>query len=141
MDKTNTDLHDKDNCTPLCLAIRQENFEAALTLIQGGANVNLGGGIFGSPMHLAIVRLKISLISALIDKKADLNKQDSDGNTPCHLVMNIFSKNPEKCSHILELIAFNGASLNQKNNDFWAPLHTAVRKGQEKAVKAILRVN
>ena len=90
MDKANTDLHDKDNCTPLCLAIRQENFESALTLIQGGANVNLGGGIFGSPMHLAIVRLKISLISALIEKKADLNKQDSDGNTPTHLVMNIF---------------------------------------------------
>jgi hypothetical protein len=37
-------------------------------LIEGGCNVNLGGGIFGSPLHLAVVRLKISIIQALIDK-------------------------------------------------------------------------
>ena len=114
----------------MCLAIRQENYEAALTLIKGGANVNLGGGIFGSPMHLAIVRLKISIIQNLIDKQADLNKQDSDGNTPLHLIMNIFSKNPEKCKHVLELLYFNGADVNCLNSDRWSPLHTAVRKRQ-----------
>ena len=74
MDKANTDLLDKDSCTPLCLAIRQENYEAAQSLIDGGANVNLGGGIFGSPVHLAVVRLKIPIIQAIIYKKADLNK-------------------------------------------------------------------
>ena len=129
MDKANTNLLDKDNCTPLCLAIRQENYEAAQCLIDGDADVNLGGGIFGSPVHLAIVRLKISIIQSLIDKNADLNKQDSDGNTPLHLVMNIYSKNPERCNHILELLVLNGANVNQKNFDHWAPLHTAVRKG------------
>lgn len=66
MDKANTDLKDKDSCTPLCLAIRQENYEAAQSLIEGGADVNLGGGIFGSPVHLAVVRLKISIVKALI---------------------------------------------------------------------------
>jgi len=110
-------------------------------LIDGGADVNLGGGIFGSPVHLAVVKLKISIIQSLIDKKADLNKQDSDGNTPLHLVMNIFSKNPERCSHILELLAMNGAKVNHKNHDHWAPLHTAVRKGQEKGVNAIIKLN
>ena len=58
-----------------------------------------------------------------------------------HLVMLIFSKNPEKCTTILELLALNGAKVNQKNPDQWAPLHTAVRKSQEKAIKAILEVN
>jgi len=43
--------------------------------------------------------------------------------------MNIYSKNPEKCSHILELLCMNGAKCNIKNNDFWGPLQTAVRKG------------
>ena len=92
-------------------------------------------------MHLAIVRLKVSIVQSLIDKKAYLNKQDSDGNTPLHLVMNIFSKNPEKCTHILEVLCLNGAKVNCKNNDMWAPLQTAVRKGQEMGVRAILRVN
>lgn len=141
MDKVLTDIHDKDGCTPLCLAIRQENYEAALALINGGANVNLGGGIFGSPMHLAIVRLKISIIQSLIEKKANLNKQDSDGNSPLHLVMNIFSKNPDKCNHILELLCLNGAQTNCKNNDQWSPLQTAVRKGQERGVRSILKLN
>ena len=129
MDKANTDLLDKDSCTPLCLAIRQENYEAAQSLIQFGANVNMGGGIFGSPVHLSVVRLKIPIIQTLINKNADLNKQDSDGNTPLHIVMNIFSKNPDRCCHILELLTLNGARVNQKNHDHWAPLHTAVRKG------------
>jgi len=92
-------------------------------------------------VHLAVVKLKISIIQSLIDKKADLNKQDSDGNTPLHLVMNIFSKNPERCSHILELLTMNGVKVNQKNHDHWAPLHTAVRKGQEKGVNAIIKLN
>ena len=59
MDKAETDSLDKDWCTPLCLAIRQENYETAQVLIDGGAHINLGGGIFVSPIHLAIVRLNI----------------------------------------------------------------------------------
>jgi hypothetical protein len=37
-------------------------------------NVNLGGGIFGSPMHMAVVKLEIWIVRALILKGADLNK-------------------------------------------------------------------
>jgi ankyrin repeat protein len=55
--------------------------------------------------------------------------------------MNIFSKNPDKCTHILELLAINGANVNQKNYDNWTPLHSAVRKGQEKAIYAIIQLN
>ena len=55
--------------------------------------------------------------------------------------MNIFSKNPERCGHILELLTMNGVKVNQKNHDHWAPLHTAVRKGQEKGVNAIIKLN
>jgi len=51
--------------------------------------------------------------------------------------MNIFSKNPERCSYILDLLVNKGAKINKMNSDNWAPLHTAVRKGQESAIKAI----
>ena len=53
--------------------------------------------------------------------------------------MNIFSKNPERCSYILDLLVNKGAQVNKKNFDNWAPIHTAVRKGQESAIKAIGR--
>lgn len=61
--KTNPNILDKDNCTPLCLAIREGNFEIARILVESGkVDVNAGGGIFGSPLHLAVVRLEIWLI-------------------------------------------------------------------------------
>lgn len=58
---------DKDHCTPLCLAIREENFEAAKVLLNSElVDVNMGGGIYGSPLHLAVVRLERWLIETLI---------------------------------------------------------------------------
>jgi ankyrin repeat protein len=92
--KADTNILDKDNCTPLCLAIREENFDAAVVLINSNVDVNIGGGIFGSPMHLAVVKLEVWIVKKLIQKGADVNKPDCDGNTPLHLVMNVFSKNP-----------------------------------------------
>ena len=53
-------------------------------LINSNVDVNLGGGIYGSPMHLAVVKLEIWIIRSLIQKNADVNKVDCDGNTPLH---------------------------------------------------------
>ena len=53
---------DKDNCTPLCVAIREDNVEGAHSLIQKNVDVNKGGGILGSPIHVAVVKLEISIV-------------------------------------------------------------------------------
>ena len=93
-----SNILDKDNCTPLCLAIREEKFTAAQILIESEeVNVNMGGGIYGSCLHLAVVKLEIWLIKSLIKKGADVNKTDCDGKTALHFVMSLFSKNPQKC--------------------------------------------
>jgi ankyrin repeat protein len=76
-----------------------------------------------------------------VEKKANLNRKDSDGNTPVHLIMNIFSKNPERCKHILNVLIFNGANINDRNSDHWAPIHSAIRKNQEMAIQAIVKMN
>ena len=68
-------------------------------------------------------------IKALIKKGADVNKTDCDGKTALHFVMNLFSKNPQKCHYIAETLVLNGAKPNMKDSDNWTPLHTAVRKG------------
>ena len=94
----------------------------------------MGGGIFGSPMHLAVVKLEVWIVKKLLMRGADVNKADCDGNTPLHLVMNVFSKNSQKCMSICELLITHGAKANMKNNDNWAPIHIAARKGQEKGI-------
>lgn len=73
----NPNILDKDLCTPLCLAIREEKFEVAKLLIESDkVDVNLGGGIYGSPLHLAVVKLECWLIKALLERNADVNKTD-----------------------------------------------------------------
>ena len=65
--KANPNILDKDNCTPLCLAIRDDHFDAAVILINNKTvDVNLGGGLFGSPMHLAVVKLEVWIIKKLL---------------------------------------------------------------------------
>ena len=67
--KADPNLLDKDNCTPLCLAIREDNFEGAKTLLDcPPVDANLGGGIYGSPMHLAVVKLEVWVVQALLRK-------------------------------------------------------------------------
>ena len=92
-------------------------------------------------MHLAVVKLEVYIVRSLIQKKADVNKTDCDGNTPLHLVMNVFSKNPQKCAYIAEILILNGAKVNIKNNDNWTALHIAARKGQEKGIQTIIKLN
>ena len=70
------DILDKDDCTPLCVAIRENKYEAAKILIESGANVNIGGGIYGSALHLAVVRTNLLLADMMIKRGAEVNVVD-----------------------------------------------------------------
>ena len=120
---------DKDDCTPLCVALRECQFEVATILIESGADVSIGGGVYGSALHLAIVRTNLLLTDMMIKRGADVNVSDSDGNSPLHFIMNVFSKNESKYKAIAECLVMSGAKPNAKNNEQWAPIHIAARKG------------
>jgi ankyrin repeat protein len=131
----NLDIMDKDECTPLCVAIRENNFECAKLLIESGADVNVGGGVYGSALHLAIVRTNLLITDMLIKRGAEVNVVDDEGNTPLHFIMNVFSKCETKYKAIAECLVMSGARPNQKNNDLWAPIHISARKGALEAVR------
>jgi len=61
--KAGADLNliDKDDCTPLCVSIRECHVEVAKILIDAGADVNKGGGVYGSPLHMAIFKNDVIL--------------------------------------------------------------------------------
>lgn len=48
---------DNDNNSPLSLSIITEKYFSSRTLITNGADVNIGGGIFGSCLNIATMKL------------------------------------------------------------------------------------
>lgn len=115
--------------------------EIAKTLIEAGADPNVGGGTNGSPLHMAVVRGSLLITDMLIKRGAEVNVVDSDGNTPLHFVMNVFTKRDIKYKAIAESLVMSGARPNSRNKELWAPLHIAARKGQLEAIKWAKMVN
>jgi ankyrin repeat protein len=91
--------------------------------------------VYGSALHLAIVRTNLLLTDMMIKRGADVNILDAEGNAPLHFIMNVFSKSETKYKAIAECLVISGAKPNSKNNELWAPLHIAARKGQLEAIK------
>ena len=135
------DLMDKDECTALCIALREQHFDIARLLVEKGCDVNMGGGIFGSALHLAVVRSNLALVDLLIKREAEVNVIDRDGNTPLHFIMNSFSKGETKYRAIAESLVMSDAKANSRNKELWSPLHIAARKGMLEAIRWAKMIN
>jgi len=133
---------DRDGCSPLALAIREENMKCAFEILEHpGTRVDIGGGQLGSVLHSAVPTLDPSLVRELLEKGAAPNHQDTSGYTPIHFLINVFSKNPKKAFLILrDLISFGG-KLSVKNCEGWSPLHLAIRKQSFEAFQAMLHIS
>ena len=68
-------------------------------------------------------------------------KDPNTGDHPLHLLVNVFGKNVTNAKRILELLAFNHADMNMRNNDLWTPFQLAVKRGCFEAVEAFLNIN
>ena len=131
---------DKDQYSPLGTALREEKFKIARKiLMHEDVEVKNGGGPFSSLMHLAVAKLEVICVEKLIEKGALINAKDANsGDTPLHLLINVFSKNAINAKNILLMLTSNGVEVNARNNDLWTPLHLAVKRGSYDAVDALL---
>lgn len=109
--------------------------------MERGCDTNLGGGIYGSPLHLTVVRANLSMVDFLIKRGAEVNVIDRDGNTPLHFIMNSFSKSETKYRAIAESLVMSDCKPNTKNKELWSPLHIAARKGMLEAVRWAKMIN
>ena len=137
----NVNLRDKDDCSALLLAIKDEKTRAVKLLLDTGASVSGGGGAVGSPLHLATYKHETWLVKELIRRSADVNARDCEGNTPLHIVLGVFNKNKRKCAALAEALLAAGALVNALNNENWAPIHLAARRGQTEAIKWVVYQN
>ena len=83
-ENANLNLLDKEQLTPLCLTIREGNAQCAHMLLVAGADVNVGGGLFGSPLHMAVSKSEVWMVVDMLKRGADPNIVDAEGNTPLH---------------------------------------------------------
>lgn len=99
------------------IALREDKFKAAHKLLNHPLlDVNIGAGIFSSIMHLAVVKQEVLIVEQLISKGSDVNAVDANtGDTPLHLLMNVYSKNSNNSRSILMLLTQSGIDLNKKN--------------------------
>ena len=134
-------LVDKDGQTPLTLALLEEKYRSAEVLIDLGGDLLIGGGIFGSALHLAVSKLKLDLVEKLLKgiyNKEGSNKRrvfyDFDKNTPFHILFSIFSKDHKSAELIAEKLLEYGLDPNIRNKELYTALHIAIKKNQLKAL-------
>jgi Ankyrin repeats (3 copies) len=92
-------------------------------------------------MHLAVARLDVKAVVKLMMKSAEVNFKDTfTGDTPLHLLVNVYMKNAIAAKKILGFLIDSGADPNIKNNEGWTPLHLAVKKSSLDVVEALISV-
>lgn len=130
------DVQDKHELTPLFYAVMNNDEKMIKFLVEkGNADVNLGK--YNNPLGMAISRGRMELAEYLIDKGADINRQDSIGRTFLHKAAE--DGNLAAVKFLVE----KGARLDvlDKWND--TPLHVAanvkVNKGHTEVVDYLIK--
>ncbi len=73
--------------TPLLHAVRQGHVEAALALLEGGADINGTSGDLTSPLLMATINGQWDLARVLLERGADPNHTSVAGATPLYTVL------------------------------------------------------
>ena len=77
----NPNILDKDKFTALGLAVRENHDRIALLLLEAEkADLNIGAGNLGSPLHIAVVNHKIEIVMKMVEMGADVDRKDNEGN-------------------------------------------------------------
>ncbi|MHB9147950.1 MAG: ankyrin repeat domain-containing protein [Candidatus Amoebophilus sp.] len=123
--------------TSIFHAIRERHTEIFKLLLKKGADVNVNvrededsvmeKGRY-SLLHWAIKRGDVEIARVLLAKRANVNIQDQDGETPLHWAVDNLQLD------FVKLLMENGADPNAKNNKGITPIRIASRKRNYKIV-------
>ncbi|KRX06578.1 Ankyrin repeat-containing domain [Pseudocohnilembus persalinus] len=132
---------DKENHTPFSLALQEEMFKSARTLLHLKIDPTKGGGNQGSPLHIAVQKMNQEFVQKILYGGGNANCTDFEQNTPLHIIFSIFGREKQVAAGIAEALLNSGADPNQPNKELWSPLHVAVRRGQSSALRWALQFN
>jgi len=140
-----TELADRSAFTPLLLAVLQGEPTMVRLLLEGGALAEVRApGHNLTPLVAAAANLdpfkadkSLTIIRALLDAKADINFQASDGRTA--LLAAAASSDQGQGLATATLLLDRGANPDVANTKGETPLMLAAGSGNEKMVKLLLR--
>jgi ankyrin repeat protein len=138
--KANINIQNKYGCSPLKLAIDNDNVKVAAMLIREGADANIVSWLNSQPLLCwAAQRGYKEIISLVLDKedKIDINIKDKNGFTPFYLAVKSGHTN------IVKLFLMKGnikAYLNFEDKYEWGitPLWKAVQEGRLEIAELLL---
>lgn len=117
-----TDRIDNDMNTMLHRILKSENFEAARYILRLFPNMHQLNSYGESYINLTAGLGPNSLLRNLIEKGADVNIKDSNGNSPLHKAV---MTNELK---VVEFLLKNGANVNEPNGKNEYPIHLALKR-------------
>jgi len=139
------EIQDKSGATPLITAIVQGFPEMVQTLIEGGAIINVRSSVnvLVTPLVFAAANMDpfkhknyLTIINYLLDKKADVNFQSSNGRTA--LMAAAACSDYRQALEKVELLIARGANPDATNDKGETALMFACGAGNEKAIKLLI---
>lgn len=91
--------------------------------------------------HKAIRMRNPELVKKLVAMGVNINAVDDQGSSCFHILFSAFTKQLSRCALIADFLLEKGANVNNYNNDNWAPIHIAARRGSKECLLWILSSN
>eukprot|EP00058_Branchiostoma_floridae_P003217 XP_002588705.1 hypothetical protein BRAFLDRAFT_131217 [Branchiostoma floridae] len=107
--------------------------------VQRGTNINAKTyDVEETPLHVAAQNGLFDLVDLLLEKGADPNATNNEGDTPLALACTCTEGDSYYHNTVEKLIQW-GADVNLKDKEKKLPLHNAARKGDHKLVEILVR--
>ncbi|KAJ8668004.1 hypothetical protein QAD02_009667 [Eretmocerus hayati] len=145
--KARADVNAKDQTGATCLHLAakigkwdKDCMEIISLLLKAGARTEDIDQDERTPLLIAVMNGKIQMIKYLIDANANVQASDCQGATSLHL-MNYAKISNSDYSEVIQLLLSAGISLDILfDKELLTPLHYAVRAGNAKLVKELIKV-
>lgn len=127
--------------SPLSYSIKEEKYLSAKLLIQSGCNVNVGGGDYGSPLNLGIMKIQLYLIKDLMKYGANPNLTNKNGDYSLSFLFQDWESENDISIKIFKLLMENNTGANRRNQNGLCPIHVVLLKKMKEPFNAIIEYN
>ncbi|KAL3853518.1 hypothetical protein ACJMK2_017053 [Sinanodonta woodiana] len=123
---------DKENRTPLHLAVVKGHANIVQELLEWNAKTNLGDNQAKTPLMKAVECNKEECVRLLLEYKASVDAIDKEGSSSLHYAVR------EGYTRIVAELIKAGAAINKKNKQGYTPLHVSVIEKKDEVTRLLL---